>query len=111
MFGPDVVVSLTPDELATLVRGVRFAERMRDHPVDKAAVEPQAEGLRSIFMKSIVANEDLPAGTRLEQQHLALKKPGTGLPAEEIDRLLGRRLRHAISRDAQIRFEDLDPAR
>ena len=111
MFGPDVVVSLTPDELATLVRGVRFVERMRDHPVDKAAVEAGAEGLRAIFMKSIVANGDLAAGTRLEQQHLALKKPGTGLPAEQMDSVLGRRLRHAVARDAQIRLEDLEPAR
>jgi hypothetical protein len=40
-----------------------------------------------------------------------LKKPGTGLPAEQMESVIGRRLLHAVARDAQIRFEDLEPAR
>lgn len=111
MFGPDVVASVTTDELATLVRGIRFVEQMRDNPVDKAVVGAQVEGLRSIFMKSIVARTDLPAGTLIDEQHIALKKPGTGLPADEIGAVLGRRLRRDLARDAQIRHEDLEPAR
>jgi N-acetylneuraminate synthase len=111
MFGPDVVASVTTDELATLVRGIRFIETMRNNPVNKEKVGDQVAGLRSIFMKSIVANSDLAAGTRLEQQHLALKKPGTGLAAEQMESVIGRRLLHAVARDAQIRLEDLEPAR
>jgi N-acetylneuraminate synthase len=107
MFGPDVVVSLLPDELATLVKGVRFIERMRANPVDKDEVLEQAQGLRSIFMKSIVARSDLPAGTLLREEHIALKKPGTGLPAERLGFVIGRRLRRPLARDDQIRLEDL----
>jgi N-acetylneuraminate synthase len=108
MFGPDVVVSLTGEELATLVRGVRFIESMRASPVDKAQVLEGAEGLRAVFKKSIVARDDLAAGTRLAAEHLALKKPGTGLRAERLDSVLGRRLRRAVARDAQILPDDLD---
>ena len=39
--------------------------------------------------------------------HLTLKKPGTGLPASEIDNLVGRRLRIAVPADRLLRESDL----
>ncbi|HLB79922.1 MAG TPA: N-acetylneuraminate synthase family protein [Dongiaceae bacterium] len=110
MFGPDVAVSLTTAELAQLVAGIRFIERMRAHPVDKTAVSADAAPLREIFMKSVAARADLPAGTRLAPEHLTAKKPGTGIPARELPGLLGRRLRRAVARDALLAPEDLEPA-
>ena len=83
MFGPDVVASLTPAELRQLVDGIRFIERMRSHPVDKATAAAELAPLRHIFTKSVVAAADLPAGTVLTREHLAAKKPGTGIPARE----------------------------
>lgn len=108
MFGPDVVASLTPAELAELVRGIRFIETMRAHPVDKAAVAAELAPLRKVFMKSLVAAADLPKGTALTRDHIAMKKPGTGLPPAELPRLLGRRLKRAVARDAMISDDDLE---
>ena len=110
MFGPDVAVSLTTAELAQLVAGIRFIERMRAHPVDKTAVSADAAPLREIFMKSVAARADLPAGTVLAAEHLTAKKPGTGIPARELPGLLGRRLRRAVARDALLAPDDLEPA-
>jgi N-acetylneuraminate synthase len=106
MFGPDVVASVTTAELRELVRGVRFVEAMRAHPVDKSAVAADVAPLRAIFGRSIVAAEDLPAGTRLARHHLAFKKPGSGLPPQQIDRVVGRRLRRALSRDTLLADDD-----
>ena len=61
-------------------------------------------------MKSVVAAADLPAGMRLSREHLAAKKPGTGIPAAELPRLVGRRLRRAVARDALLSEADLEPA-
>jgi hypothetical protein len=36
--------------------------------------------MRDLFTKSVVARIDLPAGAVLQEEHLALKKPGYGLP-------------------------------
>jgi len=108
MFGPDVVASLTPAELAELVKGIRFIERMRASPVDKAAAAAELKPLRDIFMKSVVAAVDLPAGMRLSREHLAAKKPGTGIPAAELPRVLGRRLKRSLARDALLSEEDLE---
>lgn len=109
MFGPDVVASLTPQQLEQLVTGVRFIERMRAHPVDKALVPESVAPLRGLFMKSVVARTDLAAGTILGREHLAAKKPGSGIPAECLETLLGQRLRRALQRDELLSRDDVEP--
>jgi len=108
MFGPDVVASVTTAELRQLVDGVRFIETMRAHPVDKAQPLEAARPLRAIFMKSVVAARDLPAGSTLGADDLAAKKPGSGIPARELPSLIGRRLRRAVARDALLSKDDLE---
>lgn len=102
MFGPDVPASVTTDELSQLVEGVRFIERMRNHPVDKDVFAREAQPLRNLFTKSIVAGLDLPKGTVLEEKHLRIKKPGTGLPGERMKDMIGKRLKRDIKTDEQI---------
>lgn len=109
MFGPDVIASLTTGEMAQLCAGVRFVERMKASPVDKDALPADRAALRNVFMKSIVARCDIPAGTVLDNQHLATKKPGTGIPAADLPKLVGRRLRRAVGRDDMIAAGDLEP--
>lgn len=108
MFGPDVVASLTTSELRQLVDGVRFIERMRAHPVDKERNAQELAPLRRIFTKSVVARVALAPGTVLAAEHLAVKKPGTGIPAARMGELLGRRLRRPIAADAQLTEADLE---
>ena len=108
MFGPDVVASLTPEQLAELVAGIRFVETMNANPLDKAALPESVTGLRDIFTRSVVAAVALEPGTRLRREHLAAKKPGTGIAANELDRLVGRRLRRAVARDTLLAWNDLE---
>lgn len=108
MFGPDVPVSLTPGELSQLVEGVRFIERMTEHPVDKDASAADLQGLRRLFTKSVVARMDLAAGTILREEHLAAKKPGTGIPAAQLTELLGCRLKRGVASDQLLSEDDLE---
>lgn len=108
MFGPDVAASVTTAELAQLVAGVRCNTVMRRHPVDKLVPSSETAPLRGIFMKSVVARRDLPAGTVLEERHLAAKKPAGGLPAERLPELVGRRLKHGVRMDTPLAFSDLE---
>ncbi len=107
-FGPDVPASLTVEEFARLVEGVRFAEEMRRHDVDKTTVSDQATPLRPIFMKSLVAARDLEAGETLSPETLACRKPGTGIAATRYDEFLGRRLARPLKRHAQLAPGDLE---
>ena len=97
MFGPDVVASVTTAELRQLVEGIRFIEQSLAHPVDKDAVAAAMAPMRRLFTKSIVTRTDLEAGTVLRREHLTVKKPGTGLPAERLGEVLGHRLRHDLA--------------
>lgn len=110
MFGPDVPASLTLEQLATLVQGIRFIETMLGSPVDKDAKAEELDPLRKLFNKSVVLRQDLPAGTLLAREHLALKKPGTGIPARELERVIGRKLRQARPADHLLSDEDLGDA-
>jgi N-acetylneuraminate synthase len=108
MFGPDVPASITMEELRQLVDGIRFVERMRANPIDKDAVARDMAPLRAIFTKSLVARERLAAGTVLTEAHLAMKKPGTGIPAERLPEIVGRVLRRDLEMDEQLRVDDID---
>jgi N-acetylneuraminate synthase len=107
-FGPDVAASLTTAELRQLVEGIRFIEAAQAHPVDKEAMAAELDPLRRTFTKSIVARRALPAGAVLAREDLALKKPGTGMPASRLPQVLGRRLRAALAADQMIQEQDLD---
>ena len=107
MFGPDVPASITTEELSILVSGIRFIERATGNPVDKEGLSSQFESLRRTFMKSIVAARDLPAGTVLTLGDLALKKPATGIPPDQLTSVVGSRLTRALSADEQVGINDL----
>lgn len=108
MFGPDVVASVTTSELRQLVEGVRFIERMRANPVDKDASALETAPLRRLFTRSLVARQALPVGTVLTREHLAVKKPGTGLAPDRLDEVVGRRLRRSVEADQVLAAEDIE---
>jgi N-acetylneuraminate synthase len=106
-FGPDVPASVTTAELKQLVEGARFIERAMAAPVDKEAMAADLAELRALFGKSVVAARDLPAGHRLTEADLRLKKPGTGIPAGRLKELLNRTLREAVAADALLAEDHL----
>lgn len=110
-FGPDVPASLTPDELARLVEGVRAADTMLAHPVEKpadaAAIDAETATLRRTFGKSIFAAIALPAGTVLRVEQLDVKKPVVGVSASRIDEVSGRTIARSLDAGDPIRQEDL----
>jgi N,N'-diacetyllegionaminate synthase len=110
MFGPDVPASITPEELAALIEGVRFIGRAIQRPVDKNHAASEMDALRHIFTKSLFAAADLEAGTILQPSHLVPRKPGTGIPVERIDEVIGRRLTKPVKKSAMLQRDDLEPS-
>jgi N-acetylneuraminate synthase len=108
MFGPDVSASVTTKDLCRLVEGIRFIEKMNTHPVDKEWMAKDMEELRRTFTKSIVARQELAGGTVLRAEHLALKKPGTGIPAARLKELVGCRLKRPVKTNEMITEDILD---
>lgn len=105
-FGPDVPASLTTTELKQLTDGVKFIHTALTNPVSKDAEAERTSELRTLFGKSVVAARALPAGHTLQHEDLALKKPGTGIPAAQYQQVVGRTLRRAVEADALLSEED-----
>lgn len=101
--GPDHRASLEPAGLRDMVRAVREAAAARGDGV-KRLTEGEVATAR-VARRSLVAAQALPAGTLLQAGHLAAKRPADGLSPMEFDRVVGRRLRVAVDRDAPITWD------
>jgi sialic acid synthase len=106
MKGTDHAFSLEPQGLRKMVRDLR---RARLALGDGTKTMHASEAAPIVKMgKKIVAARDLPAGHVLERDDLALKSPGDGLPPYELDRVLGRKLRHPLVEEMALTFELLE---
>jgi N,N'-diacetyllegionaminate synthase len=107
MYGSDARHSLEPDEFAELVRGIRAVETMLKTPVDKDSKAAELREMKTIFEKSVVSLVDIAAGTVLSAEMLAVKKPGTGIPAAKLNEIVGRRVARHIRKDTLVEYQDL----
>jgi N-acetylneuraminate synthase len=103
--GPDHAASAAPLGFAALVAAVRRVEAMLGRA---EKVRWSCEGT---IGRSIVAADDLPAGTVLTAADLAFKRPGDGLRPYAAARLIGKALRRAVARDEQITMADVELTR
>lgn len=107
MFGPDVVASVTIEELLELIKGINYIELMKSNPVNKDILFNEYTEIKGIFGKSLFAALDLKAGTILSERHLSAKKPGTGISIQEIDKIIGKKLKTDITKGQMISLFDL----
>lgn len=106
MEGPDHEASLEPDELARMVEGVRRVEKAlgdgRKRPTgDEGEV---AEAAR----KSIVTTREISAGERLDLDALAIRRPGTGLTPDLLNRVEGLTAAQDIDSDTPLKWSHLE---
>ena len=107
-FGPDTLASITISDLKQLTEGIRFIEKMQSNPVDKDSMANEMLPLYQLFTKSIVTKVALPKGTILENKHLAFKKPGTGIRADQVSKIIGCRLTRDVSANELIDVTDIE---
>jgi len=101
--GPDHRASLEPEALTALVRGIRTVEAALGHG-RKEPVPNEAE-VACAARKSLVAAQQIPQGSRLTTELIAIKRPGTGLPPAVLDHLLGRTAIREIPADTLLTME------
>jgi N-acetylneuraminate synthase len=103
--GPDVPISIDPEELRHLVEGARAVhEALGGRKGILAGEQPTID----FAYACVVALRDIRPGERFTAENTWVKRPGTGeILAAGYDAVLGRTARTAIPRDAQIRWSDL----
>jgi N,N'-diacetyllegionaminate synthase len=106
--GPDQWFSSDPVEFAELVRRMRAAESMLGRP-DLGPTEAESRS-REEFRLSCTAAHDLPAGYMLTSADIVFRRPATGLPPAEVDRLIGRTLAGPVPSGQSLRISHLIPS-
>lgn len=101
--GPDHRASLEPNDFAALVNGVRIVESALGHGRKEPC--PSEGNTRDVARKSLVAAQDIGAGTALTAAMIAIKRPGTGLAPALRDELVGRVSRCNIPTGALFTLE------
>ena len=110
MEGPDHAASLTQDEFARMVVGIREIEESLGE--GKQRLLSQGEMInRENLGKSLVAAVPLSKGTLLKPEHIKVRSPGQGLSPQRYEALLGRTLRHAMGEEDFFYPSDLQDAR
>ncbi|HJP23079.1 MAG TPA: N-acetylneuraminate synthase family protein [Alphaproteobacteria bacterium] len=102
----DWKVSAGPEDFPALVADIRRLEVLLGHG-RKEAAPSEAAGM-AWALKSVVAAGDLEAGRKLRPDDLSAKRPGGGVPANRLREFIGRRLRHGVSADTALSFEDVE---
>lgn len=102
--GPDQKASVEPDELNELVKGIRAIEEAMKNP--KAVVERERE-VQNFARESVASILDMPAETIITKDMVDVKRPGTGIPAKDLTKVIGKRTNKAIKKDRLIKWDEL----
>ncbi len=103
--GMDNQMASEPEEMALLVRNCHNVQIALGDT--RRIVLPAELEQRKKMRRSIVAIKDTKAGTRLKTDNLDVKRPGTGLPPDKINELVGKALIRDIEGDTLITEADI----
>ena len=104
--GPDQKTSVLPQEFSDLVQAVNKTKLILGTSEKKCQTEESQ--MATVSRKSLTLISPLKKGEKLSKKHVTLKRPGTGLFAKELQKLLGHKARKPLTINHQIRHEDFD---
>ncbi|NBC17810.1 MAG: polysaccharide biosynthesis protein [Bacteroidetes bacterium] len=103
--GWDHAISADPSEMRTIVEDGREVFEALGHTERVLSDEEQAK--RNVMRRSLVTRRPLAAGRVLSEDDLVAKRPGTGVPPDQVDQVLGRQLRTDKKADEVLSWSDL----
>jgi sialic acid synthase SpsE len=106
MKGPDHKASLDPKELKEWVEQIRALEKALG-TFEKKPSKAELK-IAKIARKSIVSIKALNKGDVLDENNIAVKRPGDGISPVEFEKIIGKRVKRNISTDTVIYWEDLE---
>jgi len=85
--GPDHKASLEPEELRSMIAGIRSIEEALGDGLKR--LMPSEVNNRDVARKSVVARLPIISGQVLNEENLTTKRPGTGISPMDWDNLIG----------------------
>jgi N-acetylneuraminate synthase len=103
--GPDIINSMDPAELRFLIDRSKEIWIAANNPKQRTAPE---EDVYRFARGSVVADKDLPEGHVIQEADIWARRPGSGeIAAYDFDKVVGRRLLRAVTRNVQLKWGDL----
>jgi len=100
--GPDHMLSSDPQEFRELVSKVRIISKMLGNKKIHPGLEETK--IRKKFRRSIVSNQIIKKGTKIKENMLALKRPGTGLHPKYLNKIIGKVSKKNFLKNEKIRL-------
>jgi N,N'-diacetyllegionaminate synthase len=101
--GADNALSMEPGELKELKRAtVAVGKILGD---GKRKLQPSEEPVKKSARRSLVARVDIEAGTVISAAMVAVKRPGTGVPPDGLERIVGKKARTKICAEELIDWD------
>src|SRR3989304_982965 len=108
MKGPDHKASLEPQEFADMVDAIRNIDKALGDGIKRPM--QNENGVKMAARKSLVAARDIKAGDILSSANIAIKRPGSGIPPEFKDIVVGMKASCDIKADSIITWEHVKGA-
>ena len=103
--GPDIINSMDPSELRHLIDRAREIWIAANNPKQRSAPE---EDVYRFARASVVADRNLPEGHVITEADIWARRPGSGeIAGYDFDRVVGKRLTRAVTRNTQLKWGDL----
>jgi len=103
MTGFDHKMSLNPSDFIQMVKSIREIEKIKG---TGEKIVSETEWLtRNKYHVSIASAKKILAGTLLADDMIAYRNPGTGIPAKNIQKILGKKALYDIPADELLNFE------
>jgi len=102
-WGVDHDASISPEELKKLVEGVRNIESAFGSSIKE--ISHVEEEIRNVHTVSIVSKVDIPKGTIITKDMLAIKKPGTGIRSKYLNLIIGKEAKVDMEADRLIKWD------
>lgn len=103
--GWDHQISANPIELREIVKESKNIQKSLGNY--KRVVSEDEEGKKLKFRRSLVAKRKMVSGELLRENDITSKRPGTGIPPDEIQFVVGRTLKNNLQEDQIINWNDL----
>ncbi|MBN2517351.1 MAG: N-acetylneuraminate synthase [Candidatus Altiarchaeota archaeon] len=102
MKGPDHKASLTPKEFEEMVRMIRDCKVAMGGSDKKPTISERE--ISSVARKSLVAKVDIRKGITITRDMITVKRPGTGIPSKDLDKVMGKICIRDIKKDELIEW-------
>lgn len=104
--GWDHEISANPDEMKTICQDSKKISSALGNLFRTVSEEEEEKKYK--FRRSIVLNNSMKKGDIIKESDLTYKRPGTGIPPNEYNFVIGRKLKIDLNKDSVLNWNNLE---